>query len=458
VYFTTCGGAFGIEPLISAVGPGWAVLLILVMPVIWSLPLALMVAELATRMPEEGGYYIWVGRTLGRFWGVQEAWWTMGYSVALMAIFPVLFVSYLTFLGPSLGPAADAAYPGWGALIRWLAATAVIVTATGVNLRGAREVGRSAKFGALFVLGAFLLLVLVWASKGTSATPVVHLVRRDLASNHPGALLLGLSIIVFNYSGWDNVSTFAEEVDEPQRNYPRAVLGALLVVALTYLLPVVAGLSVTTDPSVWSAETGWPVIAQSIGGVWLGVVIAIAGLVSMWELFNAQLLYVSRLPFVLARDGWLPTALARISPDTAVPDRVILGFGALAVAFAALPFGSLAVIQGVLYTAALVLEILALITVRARNVESHGSFRVPGGIPGLYAVCIAPLLVAAAVVVATLRDWRSYPVQLLVVVGIVVSGVLLFVLRRNSGTLSPAREPAPSIREITTESQPIEDP
>jgi amino acid transporter len=60
IFFTTCGGAFGLEPLIGAVGPGLAVVLIILTPVLWSLPTALMVAELATLMPEEGGYYVWV--------------------------------------------------------------------------------------------------------------------------------------------------------------------------------------------------------------------------------------------------------------------------------------------------------------------------------------------------------------------------------------------------------------
>ncbi len=72
-FFTTCGGPFGLEPLPSTVGPGWAVVFILISPLVWSLPIALMVAELATLMPAEGGYYIWVRETLGSFWAVQEA-------------------------------------------------------------------------------------------------------------------------------------------------------------------------------------------------------------------------------------------------------------------------------------------------------------------------------------------------------------------------------------------------
>ena len=65
IFFTTCGGAFGLEPLIGATGAGWAIVLILVTPLMWSLPIALMVAELAGLMPEEGGYYVWIRETGG---------------------------------------------------------------------------------------------------------------------------------------------------------------------------------------------------------------------------------------------------------------------------------------------------------------------------------------------------------------------------------------------------------
>jgi amino acid transporter len=74
IFFTVSGGAFGLEPLVASVGPGWAVVLVLVTPLLWGLPIALMVAELSAALPEEGGYYIWVREGLGDFWGVQEGW------------------------------------------------------------------------------------------------------------------------------------------------------------------------------------------------------------------------------------------------------------------------------------------------------------------------------------------------------------------------------------------------
>src|SRR6516165_9723658 len=102
IFFTTCGGAFGLEPLVGAVGPGWAVMLIIITPLAWSLPAALMAAELTTLMPEEGGYYIWVREALGSFCAVQQASWTMTISVVWLAMSPALFVSYFTFFATSI--------------------------------------------------------------------------------------------------------------------------------------------------------------------------------------------------------------------------------------------------------------------------------------------------------------------------------------------------------------------
>lgn len=431
VFFTTCGGAFGLEPLIGAIGAGWAIVLILVTPLIWSLPISLMVAELAVLMPEEGGYYVWVQETLGRFWGVQAGWWAMAYAVGVMAIFPVLFVSYLSFFFPSLRTAADGAHPGLGALIRWLVAVAMIASVMAVNLKSAKDVGRAAKAGAVFVLGAFVAMILVWLGRSAAPGAVVGAVRSEFAAEHKGTLLLVLSILAFDFSGWDGASTYAKEVDEPQRNYPRAILAALAVLVACYIFPVIAGVAVTTDPAVWSDTEGWPVIGQLIGGRWLGGLLAAAGLVSMWGLFNAQLLYASRLPYVMARDGWLPKGLAKVSPKTAVPAVAIISFCAVTAVFAALSFGGLAMIQSLMYAGVIVLELLALVMMRVRRPGAARNFRVPGGWGGLAYVCLAPLAAAMLLVFAVMRDGGGYGWDLVVAGLVVVVGMSLYWMRRR---------------------------
>src|SRR5690348_2802569 len=99
-YFMVSGGPYGIEEILDA-GYVRALVLLLAIPFLWSLPTALMIGELASALPEEGGFYVWVRRALGPFWGFQEAWLSLTASIFDMAIYPTLFVLYLGRLAPA---------------------------------------------------------------------------------------------------------------------------------------------------------------------------------------------------------------------------------------------------------------------------------------------------------------------------------------------------------------------
>jgi amino acid transporter len=102
-YFMVAGGPYGLEELVSSVGYAGAELALIATPLLWSLPTALMVGELSGAAPVEGGYYAWVRRALGPFWGFQEAWLSLTASVFDMAIYPTLFTLYLARLWPAAG-------------------------------------------------------------------------------------------------------------------------------------------------------------------------------------------------------------------------------------------------------------------------------------------------------------------------------------------------------------------
>ncbi len=110
-YLLVAGGPFGLEDIVHEAGYLGAVVALSVIPFIWSLPGALMVSELSSMLPEEGGYYVWVRRGLGPFWGFQEAWLSLTSSVFDMAIYPILFVTYLGFVGSYAAPGLS----DWGA-------------------------------------------------------------------------------------------------------------------------------------------------------------------------------------------------------------------------------------------------------------------------------------------------------------------------------------------------------
>src|SRR6478752_9078786 len=104
LYFSTSGGAFTTETLVREVGPGLALLILLLVPLIYSIPEVLIVGELASMLPLEGGYYRWVQRAFGQFWAFQNGWLTWMYSLVDMALYPKLFVTYLAYFFPALPP------------------------------------------------------------------------------------------------------------------------------------------------------------------------------------------------------------------------------------------------------------------------------------------------------------------------------------------------------------------
>ena len=187
----------------------------------------------------------------------------------------------------------------------------VIAIALPINWRGARWVGNSSLVNLVFVVVPFLLLILFSISRSGALGQVASVVKNDLHHGQSAKTLLalGLGTVLWNYMGWDNTSTFAGEVNDPHRNYPRGILLALLMTVTAYLLPTLAGIAVTTDVNLWSESHGWPEIGALAAGPWLGVVLAIGALASSWSLFNSQLLYVSRLLYAMAQDGWLPSPL-----------------------------------------------------------------------------------------------------------------------------------------------------
>ncbi|HEV2121589.1 MAG TPA: APC family permease, partial [Chloroflexota bacterium] len=346
MFFTVSGGPYGLEELVSQSGAGMSLLLIVVTPVIWSIPTALMVAELSSMMPVEGGYYAWVKKALGPFWGFQEGWWSWISSFVDMAIYPVLFASYLS----ALLEQANITVLEEHAWAHWLVTLAVIWPLAYLNIRGAKPVGFSSVVFGLLVLAPFVVL---------SAIGIVSLMSGEGRPWEPltpdemplvSAFGLGLFVVMWNYQGWDSVSTVGEEIVRPRRTIPSMLLITVPLVILTYLLPTLAGLTAQPDISEWT-EGSFPQIAAEAGGAWLGTWVAIGGLVSAVALYSANLLSISRVPFVLAADGYLPQSITRTHPRYGTPWVAITVCSIIYSIFSISTFANLVVIDVIVYAA-----------------------------------------------------------------------------------------------------------
>jgi len=366
VFFNVSGGPYGVEDAVSTFGPGLTLLLLVLTPLVWSLPVSLAMAELAAAMPDEGGYVTWVRRAFGPFWAFQVGWWSWIDSFVDVAVYPALFVEYLRFW-----------YPAMTALERWALAVLFIVALTALNVLGVRPTGRTAVALSVVALAPIAVLVVVGLASATQA-PWRPLVAEGQTLG--AGLGVGLAVVMWNYSGWDTPSTCLGEAKAPEHAFRRALFVALPVISAAYLLPVAAVLATgATDWSTW--ETGaLPALARAVGGDWLGHAVALGAVVSAAGLFLTLLLTNSRLPCVLARDGLMPTGLATIHPRFGTPWVAVVVSAVLYAAFAAFSFKDLIVLNVWLYSLALLIELAAFVWLRVCAPEMPRPWRVPGGL------------------------------------------------------------------------------
>jgi amino acid transporter len=376
VFFNVSGGPYGVEDAVSSFGPGLALLLLALTPVLWSLPVSLAMAELASAMPDEGGYVSWVRRAFGAFWGFQVGWWSWIDSFVDVAVYPALFVEYLRFWYPAMAP-----------LERWLLAVLFIVVLTTLNLVGVRPTGRAAV--VLSILALLPIAALVGVGLATaSQVPWRPLVAEGRTVG--AGLGVGLAVVMWNYSGWDTPSTCLGEAKAPEHAFRRALFLTLPVIAAAYVLPVGAVLATgTTEWTRW--ETGaLPALAGAVGGPWLGHAVALGAVVSAAGLFLTLLLTNSRLPYVLARDGLMPAGLAALHPRFGTPWVAVLLSALFYAAFAVFSFKELIVLNVWLYSLSLLVELAAFVRLRVAEPGLARPWRVPGGLGSALVVAGVP--------------------------------------------------------------------
>jgi amino acid transporter len=378
MYLVVSGGAYGLEDAVRMAGPRLTILLCLIVPLTLSLPTALMAAELTALMPVEGGFYFWVKEALGPFAGFCEAYLTILYTAMDMAIYPVLFAGYLSFIVP-LGAAAQVAI---GIALVWLAG--------GLNLLGVRPVGIASIVLSAFLISPFAALVII------GFPHLIHFkmpVQPLFGADPLGALAGGLTVVIWNFGGWENLSAVSAEIENPRRNYLRAVLIALPIIVAGYLLP----LAVSLSGSGLSSGADWGVGSfaregKLIGGPILGAALAIGGAVMSFAVFEAAMLWVSRMPFILAREHYLPASLTQLWSATVTPTKSILLCCVVFTLLVPIGFENLVVLDVFFYMAALALEMVALVRLRRLMLDRTGMFTIGAGHVGLALVATLPVL------------------------------------------------------------------
>lgn len=420
-YFMVSGGPYGLEDIIGFAGYGRALLILFLLPFVWSLPTALMIGELAASVPEEGGFYAWVRRAMGPFWGFQEAWLSLSASVFDMAIYPTIFVSYLARIAPSMTRGHR------GLLLE----IAVVVLAALWNLRGAASVGEGSVWIWMVALCPFVALTgfAIWTGSHTAHAALGPPEHLDVSA--------AILVAMWNYMGWDNATTIASEVEDPQRNYPRVMLLAAGMVMLTYLVPI-AAIAWAGIPAERFSTGAWVDAAHLLGGSALAVCVVLAGSLDSMGTFNALTLSYTRLPYAMACDGLLPRALTRRNAANVPWVALIVCATCWALALN-LTFERLISIDVLLWGMSLILEFAALVFLRRQEPNLPRPFRVPG--PAWVAILLGsgPVALTGFALWAARNEHVGRVPASLFALGVAGLGLPLYGLARRGARMEPLR-------------------
>lgn len=391
MYSYTTGGPFGLEDMVSNSGPGMALLYHLLVPLFWCIPISLVSAELTTAMPVQGGFYRWVRAAYGDFWGFLAGWWNWTASFLLGSAYAVLFADYLGFYFPQLTGRNH-----------YLVAATLIAVITYINVRGIQMVGRIATLLEIFVLLPIAVMTVIGLThwKHNPFSPLTSMVDDNPNSSPFQVFGIGLALGVWLYSGYEQLSSVAEEVENPQRTFPRALALVVPLSIATYFLPTFASLAALGNWQEWHGSY-FADAAKLIGGPFLGRWVALAAMIANVSLLNATVLATTRMPFALAEDRFLPRALTRIHPRYGTPAVAIVVSGAIYLAFSIFTLTQLISVYAWLRVATSIMTVLAARKLRRSYPALPRSFVIPGGRLGLLYSVSAPVLLGIVAILGS---------------------------------------------------------
>ncbi|CAB9509058.1 Probable polyamine transporter At3g19553 [Seminavis robusta] len=452
IFYSVSGGPFGMEESVRAAGPFYTLLGCLVAPLIFSVPECLMTVELSS-----GGFAssaagcAWVEEAFGNTAGFLTGYLQWVSGVTDNAIYPVLFLEYLLQVFPN-----DTLQSDEGSNItKYMLITSISVGLSYLNWLGLDLVGNMSIVVCGIAMSPFVLLMMFGATKvdpelwfqvptdfmedisnSTMLDNTVAAVADDDDMDMEGGffpnLVLGgvllrpfLNNLFWNFNSFDNAGSFAEDVREPSRVVPRAMLWGLIMVVLGYILPMLVALG-TTDaaPSEWVDGYLATVCTETVGP-WLGQWLVLAAALSNIGLFQAELSADAYMLMGMAERGYLPQFLAQRNPKTGTPTYSLFLGTMVIVVMGVSNLDSLIEMLNFNYALALIMEYAAFLKLRISKPDVDRPYKVPLGTFGC-AIALIPTIMALVAVIA-LASYTTICVNAVTI----TFGILAYTLTRR---------------------------
>nr|XP_043627067.1 probable polyamine transporter At3g13620 [Erigeron canadensis] len=362
IYFDVAGGPFGAEPAVKAVGPLFAILEFLIFPFIWSIPEALVTAELSTALPGNGGYIIWTYKAFGPFMASLLGVLKYLTCVINLSSYPVLGVQYLETLFPIL----NSGLPRIAAMMG-ISTVLSFITFLGVNIVGILSIILGiltlCPFGIMAGFAVPHIKPERWLSMG----------QKGVKRNWNGSF----NNVFWNLNFWDTISTMAGEVENPRTTFPKALLYAVVLTCLAYIIPLMAVTgALDLDQNAW--ESGYfAVAAATIVGKWLRVWIIIGAMLSTIGLFFALLCSCSYQILGMSDFGFLPKFFGAKSKFDTPWIGILLSTLIVMVCSVFLDFTVIIAAANLLYSLSMLIEYASYFWLRVKYPTLRRPYRVP---------------------------------------------------------------------------------
>jgi len=314
VFYKVSGGPFGCEPSVRAAGPFYALLGFVLFPIFWSVPEALITAELGSMYPEPSGSVAWIEEAFGSTAGLLCGYFHWVSGATDNAIYPALFLEYVSSYLKSLDSTDTTTIPTgtdefsiltdpyW----RFFLCSVMTIVLAYINFTGLQIVGNLSVIVAVLAMSPFVLLVILGAGKVEPSRWFILPESPDLIDDNDDdelrkatflpALTLGgiiwrpfVNNLFWNLNSFDVGASFAGELEHPERTFGTAMILSVLLVAASYILPLLVALGASDSPqSEWKAGQ-LTVVAGEVVGHWLAAWTVLAAAASNLALFLAEL-------------------------------------------------------------------------------------------------------------------------------------------------------------------------
>lgn len=364
MYCLVAAGAFGIEEMIPDAGPGMTIVVLCVLPFIWAAPQALCSAELGSAITDAGGFYKWIQRGLGEFWGFQGCWCRTLSCYVDNTTYVVLAGSYTSMLIPM------------SSTTKFFFMAALIAIFTIINLLGIEEVGKVSTIFSTVIFVVFVAVTIIgfchWDHNPLQ--PFYNSGDYTLVGSLGACLATGM----WMYSGYTSMSTLATECKD-KTVIPRGLIIVMPIIALSYILPTIAGLGSVGNWSEWGTDGISFGHVLALAGTWGLPVFTVAAVCSQLSIFNTQIISVSRGFFGMAVDNLAPKSLMKLSKKRKVPYVGVLSLSIVALCLCNLDFSVLITIDVTLLMVDYVLVFISTARLRKTEPNMPRPFRIPGG-------------------------------------------------------------------------------